>query len=235
MLNNIAQAKNLQELWRIVRRYYRLRGFRAIAYFLPRQPKMARSHEMDIYQQGFPPAIVEAYVAVGKRRFDPVPRYALEQGRPVRWSETWDHLKRDKNQQQVRDMLEKLGNGDGFTIPVYGPQERDAAVAIGHPTSDSVLDEAPVVHLHLVAQVAHTRLCQLMQDWPEPVNPLSARELEILDWVAKGKSNGVIAELLHLSPGTVDTYLRRIYEKLGVSDRTSAAVRGIGMGLIAAE
>ena len=40
--------------------------------------------------------------------------------------------------------------------------------------------------------------------------------------------------ILSLSGATVDTYLRRIYEKLDVSDRTSAAVVGVGMGLIAA-
>jgi DNA-binding NarL/FixJ family response regulator len=44
----------------------------------------------------------------------------------------------------------------------------------------------------------------------------------------------VIAEILAISPGTVDTYMRRIYDKLEVSDRTSAAVKGVGMGLIAA-
>ena len=63
---------------------------------------------------------------------------------------------------------------------------------------------------------------------------LSSREKEILDWVARGKSNSVIAEILEISPGTVDTYMRRIYVKLDVSDRTSAAVKGVGMGLIAA-
>ena len=73
-----------------------------------------------------------------------------------------------------------------------------------------------------------------MPEWPWAKNPLSGREMEILDWVARGKSNSVIAEILNLSAGTVDTYLRRIYDKLDVSDRTSAAVRGVGMGLIAA-
>lgn len=235
MLNNIAEASSLSELWRIIRRFYRSRGFKAIAYFLPRRPKMAGSHEMDIYQHGFPQRIVEAYIEVGQGKFDPVPRYALEKGRPVRWSETWEHLKRDANQAQVRELLHTLGNGDGYTLPVFGPNGRDAAVAIGHPIDEKVLDEVSVEHLHLVAQAAHTRFCTLMPEWPEPSNPLSAREQEILDWVAKGKSNSVIAEILHLSTGTVDTYLRRIYEKLDVSDRTSAAVRGVGMGLIAAE
>ena len=59
-----------------------------------------------------------------------------------------------------------------------------------------------------------------------------ARETEILAWVARGKSNPLIAEILGISSHTVDAHLRRIYLKLGVFDRISAAVRGIGIGLI---
>ena len=54
----------------------------------------------------------------------------------------------------------------------------------------------------------------------------------MLGWVAGGKSNTVIADILGISAHTVDAHLRRICLKLGVSDRISAAVRGIGIGLI---
>ncbi len=64
---------------------------------------------------------------------------------------------------------------------------------------------------------------------------LSRREVEVLGWVARGKSNGLIGEILGISSATVDAHLRRIYLKLGVFDRISAAVRGIGTGLIHAE
>ena len=48
-------------------------------------------------------------------------------------------------------------------------------------------------------------------------------------------SNAAIGEILGISAHTVDTHLRRIYLKLGVFDRISAAVRGIGVGLIHAD
>ncbi len=62
---------------------------------------------------------------------------------------------------------------------------------------------------------------------------LSARQKEILSWVALGKSNSVIASILEISPHTVDTHLRRAFERLGTTDRTVAAIRGIEAGLIA--
>jgi RNA polymerase sigma factor (sigma-70 family) len=52
---------------------------------------------------------------------------------------------------------------------------------------------------------------------------LTAREREILELVAEGKSNGEIAERLWISRGTVRKHLDHIYAKLGVHTRTAAA------------
>jgi DNA-binding NarL/FixJ family response regulator len=52
---------------------------------------------------------------------------------------------------------------------------------------------------------------------------LSHRELEILTHIVEGKSNKDIAHAIHLSPDTVKTHLRNIYQKLGVNNRSQAA------------
>lgn len=52
---------------------------------------------------------------------------------------------------------------------------------------------------------------------------LTERELEVLLWIARGKSNRDIGEILSLSPRTVNKHLEQIYAKLGVENRTSAA------------
>jgi DNA-binding response OmpR family regulator/DNA-binding CsgD family transcriptional regulator len=52
---------------------------------------------------------------------------------------------------------------------------------------------------------------------------LTAREADVLVWVARGKSNRDIGEILGLSPRTVNKHLEQIYAKLGVENRTSAA------------
>lgn len=54
--------------------------------------------------------------------------------------------------------------------------------------------------------------------------PLSAREREVLAWLAEGKSNAEIAFLLEISPGTVKKHLENIYTKLGVENRHAAAL-----------
>lgn len=57
---------------------------------------------------------------------------------------------------------------------------------------------------------------------------LTERESEVLAWVAAGKSDACIAELLGLSPRTVSKHLQNVYRKLGVANRTGAAMRALG-------
>ena len=52
---------------------------------------------------------------------------------------------------------------------------------------------------------------------------LTMREGEVLSWLSKGKTNRDIAQILGLSPRTVDKHLEQIYSKLGVENRTAAA------------
>lgn len=54
---------------------------------------------------------------------------------------------------------------------------------------------------------------------------LTQRESEVLIWIAKGKANKDIGEILSLSPRTVNKHLEQIFVKLGVENRASAAVR----------
>lgn len=64
------------------------------------------------------------------------------------------------------------------------------------------------------------------------VEPLSERELEILRLVASGDSNKEIAARLYITEGTVKNHVTNILGKLGVRDRTQAALRAHELGLI---
>jgi DNA-binding CsgD family transcriptional regulator len=52
---------------------------------------------------------------------------------------------------------------------------------------------------------------------------LTERQIEVLSWVARGKTNAEIASILSLKTGTIGKYLERIFPKLGVENRTAAA------------
>jgi two-component system NarL family response regulator len=61
---------------------------------------------------------------------------------------------------------------------------------------------------------------------------LSSREIQILELVAKGLSNGEIGAVLSLAEGTIKTHLKRIFAKMDVTDRTEAALVAVQRGII---
>lgn len=62
--------------------------------------------------------------------------------------------------------------------------------------------------------------------------PLTERELEVLELIVAGCSNAIIADKLYISVGTVKTHVRSILNKLCADDRTQAAVRALRSGLV---
>jgi DNA-binding NarL/FixJ family response regulator len=82
----------------------------------------------------------------------------------------------------------------------------------------------------------HTLLQQdvaaaLMAPDPAAVSPLTARERDVLAEIAQGRSNREIARALSLSEKTVKTHVSNVLMKLGVADRTQAALLAVRRGL----
>jgi DNA-binding NarL/FixJ family response regulator len=78
-----------------------------------------------------------------------------------------------------------------------------------------------------------TRLAKLAPERSQPLpEPLSPRELEILRLIARGAANREIAARLYITEGTVKNHITNILGKLGVSDRTQAALKARDLGLL---
>lgn len=122
----------------------------------------------------------------------------------------------------------------GLGVQVFGPNGRNGILAIDLVSKVRLRPDV-LEGLRWVCQVMHLRYCELLIPRLGKMPSLSTREAEILGWVARGKSNAAIADILGISAHTVDAHLRRIYLKLGVYDRMSAALRGLGFGLIGAD
>jgi LuxR family quorum sensing-dependent transcriptional regulator len=61
---------------------------------------------------------------------------------------------------------------------------------------------------------------------------LTAREIEVLTWVARGKSAWEIGEILHIAKRTVDEHVQTAVRKLGALNRTHAAAMAVRDGII---
>ena len=124
------------------------------------------------------------------------------------------------------------GVENGLGIQAFGPKGRNGIFAIDLAPQLRRLAPETMTGLRFACQAMHLRYCELLLRTLGEVPVLSSREAEVLTWVAHGKTNASIGEILGISAHTVDAHLRRIYLKLGVADRISAALRGLGFGLI---
>ena len=88
----------------------------------------------------------------------------------------------------------------------------------------------PAIAGKLTQQVA-SGIAPPQQAEPQ-LDPFTEREQEVLNLLAQGHSNPEIADRLHLARGTVRNYVSAILQKLGVSDRTQAAVVAMQRGMI---
>lgn len=67
---------------------------------------------------------------------------------------------------------------------------------------------------------------------PRPLDVLSPRELDVLAGLARGRSNREIARSLHVGEETVKSHVSKVLAKLGLADRTQAAIFGLQQGLV---
>ncbi|MFL7837882.1 MAG: LuxR C-terminal-related transcriptional regulator [Candidatus Promineifilaceae bacterium] len=101
------------------------------------------------------------------------------------------------------------------TLPVY---------------TNKLLDEFPIPQSEFT--VAHSPTSDIRNPKSEIADPLSPRELEVLQLIAEGLSNREIGERLYLALDTVKGHNRHIYSKLGVQRRTEAVARARELGLL---
>jgi DNA-binding NarL/FixJ family response regulator len=106
------------------------------------------------------------------------------------------------------------------------PREELIAAVRGTASGKTYVD--PTIAGKIFSQVAQSN--------PAPdtsiADSLSERELEVLRLMARGLANADIAQRLYLSEGTVKNYVSSVFTKLGVSDRTQAALIALRYGLV---
>lgn len=127
-----------------------------------------------------------------------------------------------------------------FTSYAEDSQVRDAldAGATGYLLKDSLRDDLVRAVREVAAGRAwlHPQAQRQMLDWmrkpPSPIDTLTARERSVLALLAEGMSNKLIARRLELTEGTVKGYVSQVLDKLGVADRTQAALLAHKEGMV---
>ena len=114
----------------------------------------------------------------------------------------------------------------GFLLKDVPPEQLIAAIRVV-AAGDGLI--APTITKRLIEQFARAAPPRLP---PAGLDELTPREVEVLTLVARGLSNGEIAEELTLSEATVKTHVKRVLAKLRARDRVQAVVLAYEAGLV---
>lgn len=184
-----------------------------------------------VYAEGFSETWLEHYEREDFRRADPIPMRVLMHGAMMTWAEAMKAAPNSPENERYFAAMQDHGLVHGVGVPLFGPRGRDAYASFDFDRPIGEVESEPLGTVRSVAQAGHQKICVLLEATSE-VPTLSEREIEVLTWAAQGKSVNAIATILDLSPDTVKTYSKRIYAKLGVSDRVGAVVKALRLGLV---
>ncbi|WP_133365674.1 helix-turn-helix transcriptional regulator [Qipengyuania sediminis] len=227
VLDAINSCHTPDALFNLLVEYYNGQGFGGVCYVAPKN----MVGEYVLRESGMPQEWMKRYRENALHRFDPIPGMSFRLGRPERIDDLLSMLTNlTKDEHCFIAAFRYSGLTNGLAVPTYGPFGRPGFIGLSQCAHPKLLDEVDVALVSAVAQQFHTRMELLQIDEPPP--GLSPRERQVLEWLAKGKSQADIAIILKIAPATVATHVRRLYHKLGVHDRIAAVTKAMARHLI---
>lgn len=216
----------------------------AISYFLQTPVKMmsyvhcppvgGRQFNADFHVAsfGYPDEWIELYHERRYYECDVMARKAQTTVYPFFWREALSLPDLSEREREYVEAAQEMNLGVGITIPVFGPLGHNGYCGMGFGTEGYVPDDRMIAELQMAGQIGHLAFCDLLMRRSPTEISLSKREKEILKLMAHGQTNTEIAETLSISANTVHTYVKRCFDKLGVTDRVTAALRGMALGVM---
>lgn len=131
------------------------------------------------------------------------------------------------------DAIQRIFGADNtktiMVCPAYGPHSNNVCLFYVH-------DDKGQTGLSLSISTAFQALHNINSKIREETKPrqrhLSPREVQILEAIAQGKTNEEVAQALQISRYTINGYLKTIFLKMNCSDRTTAVLSGLALGII---
>lgn len=163
---------------------------------------------------------------------DPVLRACQNSAVGFKWSDVGSLIELTSRHREILANARKVGMGEGYTVPVHIPGEClgscSFAYRVGQPVNEEIL---PTVHcVGGFAFEAARRLVRQSaprQRLTMPAETLSARQLDCVVLVARGKSDWEAAQILGLSQDTVHQHVETAKRKYGVATRTQLVIRAL--------
>ncbi len=209
-------------------------GVDVTSYHIMSEQLRAVPVETGLVRETLPDEWVKTYLARDYVSIDPMISMARFEAEPFYWFDVEKKMKLTREQRFFLAELRGAGLTDGLAVPIFGPMGTMAYFGLGAVNDTLDLPREEIMELQFACQRTHNKYVDITAHLaPGAAKPkLSSRETEVLSLIATGLSNNTIAERLGITENTVDTIVRRSFRKLGVNNRITAVLRGVGAGLI---
>lgn len=173
-----------------------------------------------------PMAYIERYVEEDQIKIDPAITELRHTLRPYAWSDIKQRRALPKKELNIIDEAREFGINDGVIVPIVTVE---GALSIVSPCgAKPELSQRARSAVEIIGIFGHQALKRILWNAKEAKRPhLTPRECEILQWLAHGKSDDEIGEILHISQSTVTAHYENAKRKLGTTKRASAVVEAL--------
>ena len=229
----IEACQTPDELFQVVSRQMQHFGFEYVVYGHLTNGIKLESDDNCLVYNGFPDEWTSYYFDHDYADIDPIVRRMSNSALPFDWHETWQLENLSRPQKKLKGDRKDAGLFHGLSVPLHGPHGNVYAFDLARSV-DEAIDPAAPMKATMIALQCHTKMMALM---PSPANEdhvpkLSRRERQVLMQVRQGKNNNDIAETLGITRHGVKFHLANILRKMGTTDRISAVVKAVRLGLI---
>lgn len=223
------QASTEQDVFEIILASAGELGFDHCAYGL-RQPLPLTSPKVFMISN-YPSEWQEIYVKRGYLHIDPTVAHGRKSQTALVWSDTLF-----KGTGEFWDLARSFGLRIGWAQSCFDGHGSVGMMTFSRramPLTQGELD-AQESNMRWLVSAGHQAFSRLVSRRLkiEPDVPLTEREVEILRWLADGKTSSEVAEILCLAVDTVNYHLKHTIVKLGSANRTGAVVRAAMLGLL---
>lgn len=206
-------------------------GFKFVTSFL--MPGPGEKFKSGIHFNTRPQEYIDRYETENYVDKDPVVTELRHCTSPFSWTDVKSKRRLKRSEKRIIDEASEFGANDGLIIPIL---TLTGSISLFCPCGENP-DLSPRARraVELICLYAHEaikrKLIEIQRD-NTPHIPLTPREREVMKWVAAGKSDYEIGEILSISSGTVKIHVENAKRKLDAFRRTFAIVKAIRCGEI---
>jgi len=195
-----------------------------------RLPSSGNLAESEILARALPNALERPYLEQCHFGDDPVLGDMMRRYKPISWADVLGKRDLAAKERQALHLFVQCGFDCGYAVPIF---ELNGQVGFVSLVGRKVQFSDPLRRdLELLSTRFYRRVSTLEQRHKRPDVVLSNREIEVLSWIAAGKSDWQIGQILDISSKTVNYHVENAKRKFDVATRIQAVVKAMRLGML---